>query len=267
VAKVATQIETENNALMLIPIALELIDKGITAYDAWQLEKAIKEGRTDDAEEIAAGIAIGLATEAVPGNQILRKIGTALGKRGDAVVQGAENVLARNDAIAADLAKRSDVSQVKQVSAGSKGNWPKTTNGKLEPNTGYVLDNGHAYVTDAAGKVKEVSGELSLTKMDRNGHQQCTTGKCGNAGDEGGHLIASALGGAGDRINLVPQAGTLNQGAWKNMEKQFMDALDAKKTVSVKIDVGYPAGGGTRPNLFTVVATIDGKSKSFEFHQ
>lgn len=35
--------------------------------------------------------------------------------------------------------------------------------------------------------------------MDRNGYQQARTGKCGNVGDDGGHLIASSLGGAGDQ--------------------------------------------------------------------
>ena len=98
VANTAARIETENNALFLIPIALELIDKGLTAYDAWQLDKAIKEGRLDEAKEIAAGIAIGLATEAVPGDKILQKIGEALGKTGkvgEEVVQGAAEVVSK----------------------------------------------------------------------------------------------------------------------------------------------------------------------------
>lgn len=122
-------------------------------------------------------------------------------------------------------------------------------------------------MTDAAGKVKEVSGELKDIKMDRNGHQQCTTGKCGNAGDEGGHLIASSLGGAGDRINLVPQDKVLNRQDWRDMEKFFTQQLKANKTVNVKIEVGYPPGGGARPNSFIVKALIDGKPWSKEFSQ
>ncbi|MEO8121766.1 MAG: DNA/RNA non-specific endonuclease [Rhodoferax sp.] len=130
-----------------------------------------------------------------------------------------------------------------------------------------MLDNGHTYVTDANGRVNAVVGELDLTKMDRNPYQQCVTGKCGDIGDQGGHLIAATLGGAGDRINLVPQAATLNNGAWKVMENEFKAALDAGKTVSIKIDVGYPPGGGTRPNSFLVDATIDGKPFRREFTQ
>jgi hypothetical protein len=41
------------------------------------------------------------------------------------------------------------------------------------------------------------------------------------------------------------------------------NALKEKKTVSVKIDVGYPAGGGARPSVFRVIATIDGKHVPF----
>lgn len=172
-----------------------------------------------------------------------------------------------NPHVAAAISNRSDISQVKRVDAGSKGNWSKTANGKLDPNTGYVLDNGHAYVTDAEGKVKEVVGELKDIKMDRNGHQQCVTGKCGNAGDEGGHLIASSLGGAGDRINIVPQEKMLNRNDWRNMEKYFTQQLKDGKTVNVKIDVGYPAGGGARPNQFTVIADIGGKPYKRVFQQ
>lgn len=103
--------------------------------------------------------------------------------------------------------------------------------------------------------------------MDRNGYQQCVTGNCGNAGDEGGHLIASSLGGAGDKINLVPQAATLNRNDWRDMEKYFAQQLKDGKQVTVKIDVGYPTGGGVRPNEFKVFATIDGKVVPFRFTQ
>ncbi len=65
----------DNNPLILVLLALELIDKGLTAYDAWQLEKAIREGRTDDAKALAGELGIGLATEVIPGNKILLKLG------------------------------------------------------------------------------------------------------------------------------------------------------------------------------------------------
>ena len=74
------------------------------------------------------------------------------------------------------------------------------------------------------------------------------------------HLIASSLGGAGDGINIVPQASTLNRGDWRAMENEFRAALNKGETVSVKIDVVYPAAGGNRPSEFRVVATIGEKT-------
>ena len=147
-----------------------------------------------------------------------------------------------------------------EAKAGTKGNWDKTINPstkapEFKPNTTHNVG-GHLFKTDAQGRVNKVEGELSLNKADRNTYQQCAAGKCGEAGDQGGHLIASALGGAGDRINLVPMDKLLNNGAYKNMERELMNALKAGKSVSVKVDVGYPAGGGLRPNQFNVTATI-----------
>ena len=46
-----------------------------------------------------------------------------------------------------------------------------------------------------------------------------------------------------------------------------MDALKAGKSVSVKIDVGYPAGGGLRPSSFNVTAVVDGEVIPYRFTQ
>ncbi|WP_417312277.1 DNA/RNA non-specific endonuclease [Ectopseudomonas khazarica] len=103
--------------------------------------------------------------------------------------------------------------------------------------------------------------------MDRNTYQQCKVGHCGNPGDDGGHLIASSLGGAGDKINIVPQASTLNRGDWKAMENSLRKELEAGKAVSVKIEVKYPPGNGVRPSEFKVYAMMDGELKQFTFIQ
>ena len=89
----------------------------------------------------------------------------------------------------------------------------------------------------------------------------------GCAGDDGGHLIASALDGAGDRVNIVPQASMLNRGDWKAMENELAGYLREGKNVSVKIEVGYPVGDGIRPDIFKVVATVDGKKIEKVFEQ
>jgi filamentous hemagglutinin len=172
---------------------------------------------------------------------------------------------------AASLLKRADVDKVVDVPAGSKGNWDPSINtgttGNLAPKTAYMLDNGHTYITDDAGRVKAVEGSLSLDKMDRNGYQQICAGQSGCVGDDGGHLIASSLGGAGDRINIVPQAATLNRDDWRAMEREFAGYLKEGKSVTVKIDVGYPASGGVRPSEFTVAALINGERQEFKFKQ
>ena len=124
-ARLASQIEAENNAIFIlaVPIALELIDKGITAYDAWELQQAIEEGRDEDAKEIAADIAIGLATEAVPGNKILQRVADTLSnvRGGDEIIEGAEEIVQqagrRGDDIAHNSSNLSD--NVPKGSAGA----------------------------------------------------------------------------------------------------------------------------------------------------
>lgn len=80
-------------------------------------------------------------------------------------------------------------------------------------------------------------------------------------------MIASALGGSGDRINMVPQASTLNRGDWKAMENELAGYLKQGKEVSLKVEIGYPAGGGVRPNNFEVTVKVDGRTFIREFEQ
>lgn len=162
------------------------------------------------------------------------------------------------------------VKPIIDVQAGSKNNWDRQINQpSFQPNKQYRLSNGHKYLTDSKGRVNKVEGELSLNKMDRNKNQQRNAGKAENAtGDDGGHLIASSLGGAGDRINIVPQARTLNRGDWKAMENSIRKELEAGKSVSVRIEVSYPNGNTTRPDKFVVTPTINGiLQRPFEFQQ
>lgn len=71
-----------NNAIIVVPVILELMDKGLQAYDAYRLGLAISEGDTDEAAEIATEIAAGAATDAIPDNVVLIKIGVMLKKAG-----------------------------------------------------------------------------------------------------------------------------------------------------------------------------------------
>jgi DNA/RNA non-specific endonuclease. len=194
--------------------------------------------------------------------------GTAVGVNGNNNSGHTSNVAAGNNSNNSTKTTANPPSNnVVNVNAGSKNNWDKKINGELDPSTKYQLNNGHAYTTDGQGRVAQVEATLDLNKMDRNSYQQCVVGKCGNPGDEGGHLIASSLGGAGDKINIVPQSQLLNRGDWKAMENTLRREMEAGKTVTVKIDVSYPPAGGVRPSTFTVIANVDGKIIPYRFNQ
>ncbi|CAQ85451.1 conserved hypothetical protein [Photorhabdus asymbiotica] len=99
---------------------------------------------------------------------------------------------------------------------------------------------------------------MSPSRNDRNTYQQCKAGKCGNTGDEGGHLIASIFNGPGEKINIVPMDGNLNKGAWKQMENTWEKALKDGKQVDVKIEPIY-SGNNIRPDRLNVQYSINGE--------
>ncbi|WP_210512454.1 hemagglutinin repeat-containing protein [Pantoea ananatis] len=142
------------------------------------------------------------------------------------------------------------------VDSGKKGAWNKAMNNP-EPNTVYNVDGNKTYQTDELTRTTNVSASLSLSKNDRNGYQQCKAGKCGNPGDEGGHLIASIFNGPGEKLNLVPMDGNLNKGAWKQMENTWANALKDGNKVDVNIQPIY-SGNNTRPDRVIVKYSIDG---------
>ncbi|WCE32088.1 hypothetical protein [Vibrio sp. SCSIO 43137] len=118
-----------DNAIPLIVVAglaLELIDKGITAYEAYKLEEALSEGRMDEAKELATDLGVGLATEAIPGNKIAIKVVGAVKD----VVKGADK---------ADTVK--DLNQMSKIGDEVK---ESTTSGIKELPTDNVIENGTA---------------------------------------------------------------------------------------------------------------------------
>ncbi|WP_099073739.1 DNA/RNA non-specific endonuclease [Proteus alimentorum] len=125
----------------------------------------------------------------------------------------------------------------KQAS-GSKGNWNKELN-KPKQNMVYTVDGNKVYQTDSLGRVTSVTATLELNKSDRNGYQQCKVGKCGDTGDDGGHLIATRFSGPGEKINMVPMNSNLNRSEWKKMENIWARSLKENKEVNVKIEPVY----------------------------
>lgn len=116
-----------------------------------------------------------------------------------------------------------------------------------------------------------VGGDLDGIKLDKNNHQQLLAGKEGNAETgqkyDGGHLIATQLGGAGDKINLVPMTVGVNRGPYLQMENTLAAALVDGKNVSVKIDVSYPTPDSVTPNFIRVTSFIDGVPDVHNFRQ
>ncbi|MDO5287702.1 MAG: DNA/RNA non-specific endonuclease [Actinomycetia bacterium] len=148
----------------------------------------------------------------------------------------------------------------------------RTTIGKLKANATYVSSRRgsaaqYIYTTDAAGRIKTVTADPLVLKASGRARGSYTyrnpAGK--QAGDDSGHLIADRFDGAGSRENIVAQLSSTNQGAWKDMEKQWADALSASppKTVKVEINVQYGAGG--RPIGFDVKEWIDGVEGTHTF--
>ncbi|WP_242685673.1 DNA/RNA non-specific endonuclease, partial [Photorhabdus sp. RW14-46] len=144
------------------------------------------------------------------------------------------------------------------IEQGKKGGWSKVLN-KPEPNKIYHVRHASGekiYHTDGLSRPVHIETSLHLSKNDRNTYQQCKAGKCGNPGDEGGHLIASIFGGPGERLNVVPMDGNLNKGAWKQMENSWAKELKAGKRVDVKIQPRY-SDNSNRPSSFDVSYTVD----------
>lgn len=107
---------------------------------------------------------------------------------------------------------------------------------------------------------KQVSGSKGnwnkeLNKSDRNGYQQCKVGKCGETGDDGGHLIATRFSGLGEKINMVPMNSNLNRSEWKKMENIWARSLKDNKEISVKIESVY-IRNSDRPNSINVTYKI-----------
>ena len=83
-----------HNALFLIPVIwgmLELADKALTVRDAYLLAKAMRAGDEERAAELATEIGIGLITDGLPGNNIIRKALGIFGSKGAKAAAKVEN--------------------------------------------------------------------------------------------------------------------------------------------------------------------------------
>lgn len=76
----------------------------------------------------------------------------------------------------------------------------------------------------------------------------------GVTGDQGGHIFAHRFVRDQGSINLVPQNGNLNTGAWSRMENEWADWIKAGEQVEVQVQAA-PAGVD-RPDAFRVAYKV-----------
>ncbi|MBQ4862746.1 DNA/RNA non-specific endonuclease [Pseudoalteromonas sp. MMG013] len=279
IAASAAEGAAANNAFFLVPVLMGMLkaaDVALTAKELWGIYRAANGDPTMLAKSLAEFLGESALERAIPGFKTademidwLKRHNYLSGKIADQI----KSIFGENRKEGGDVGLPSGSLREVNVPAGSKGSWDKRINGDLEPNTKYNLSNGHSYTTDDHGRVINVTGNTDKgVKLDRNNYQQTKMGHDGNNQDhqlhDGGHLIATHLGGAGDKINLVPMTRDLNRKIYRAMERFLGKELKAGKEVYVDIKVGYPdSPSATRPNIVEVYATINGKPSRYKFEQ
>ncbi|GEK22912.1 DNA/RNA non-specific endonuclease [Cellulomonas xylanilytica] len=142
------------------------------------------------------------------------------------------------------------------------------------PNAVYEF-RGMAWETDHLGRTRSVSGQVNLGDGGRNSTLTAAIGNEGLDTDIGFHLIADSLGGATNRLNVLPGNGkpydglvNLNQGQWASMERSIRKALrgETPGNVEIHIQPKYRAGNDTtRPDVFDVEVNIDGEVFTYQW--
>ncbi|MCX2682106.1 DNA/RNA non-specific endonuclease [Galbibacter sp. EGI 63066] len=136
----------------------------------------------------------------------------------------------------------------------------------LIKNMVYEVD-GFLYQTDDLGRVIKTNADLDDIARVRLGNQQIRAVdiKEGIRGsDQGGHIVGSRFFGPEEQINLYPQSATLNQGAWKQMENSWADAMIKGEDVKIEVRAIFD-GTSKRPIGFEVDYWIDGKKYNQPF--
>lgn len=126
--------------------------------------------------------------------------------------------------------------------------------GELAPNSSYTR-NGYDYATDAQGRVTQASGQLRLEDYPRYKDYETKIGHQGIDGDQGGHLIGNRFGGTSEGVNLVPQNGNFNTGAYNQLERQWADEIRAGNRVDVRVGLSYADNTG-RPSRYQIEYTV-----------
>ena len=99
------------------------------------------------------------------------------------------------------------------------------------------------YETDEYGRTVKASGYLVMENGERDlDAQRSVGGEYRRETDDGGHLIGSRFGGAGEEINLIAQDMHLNRSGYKRMENHWAKELEEGKEVYVEVEAIYQDG-------------------------
>ncbi|MDQ2846813.1 MAG: DNA/RNA non-specific endonuclease [Actinomycetota bacterium] len=145
--------------------------------------------------------------------------------------------------------------------AGGPGGWNWTLSHPAA-DTMYDVDGQIYYETDAYGRTVRVSGEIDSSSVagNRNPYWQLKAGGADRLdGDDGGHLVATRLGGPGEGINITAMSRALNRagpGSYYEMEQQWVDYAAEGSAVAYNIEV-VMAQGSSRALMFVVIYTVD----------
>lgn len=140
---------------------------------------------------------------------------------------------------------------------------------ELKENNTYSR-NGITYETGENGEILSVSGKIRPEDLNpdptRIGYDSTKAGgKDRRDTDEGGHIIAHALGGSDELDNLVPMDKNLNHSAWSKIEKRWHKLLNDPDVESVDVDIEMSYDDPTtpkRPTGFSVKYTVSRKKGS-----
>jgi hypothetical protein len=111
---------------------------------------------------------------------------------------------------------------------------------KPAPDTTYVVDKDHVFVTDAESRtILAHVDRLSLGDADRSQSVQSRVGHEGGEGYEGGHALGRFQGGGGEYVNMIAMLREVNRGggnSYFNLENSWRALLRKDPLARIEVD-------------------------------
>jgi hypothetical protein len=129
--------------------------------------------------------------------------------------------------------------------------------------TGRVGQNEVRWTLDAEGRPVHAEATLhevhdGTPRSSAEQRAQRETGHAGNPGDQGGHIIGHRFMPDQGSVNMFPQAGEFNNGAYRLMENEWADWI--KAGADVRVDVDLSEFHGARPDRVNVSYQVHDQS-------